>query len=673
MTAPPTSRRRVKQTGHAGVLLVPPATQLPPTPARIAALPTDIDESPPAVVVAAGTSSPRLHFPAVDGLRGAAVLSVLLYHTSWFSNGLFGVDIFMVLSGFLITLLLFREFTRTGRISLVGFYRRRFRRLMPGLSIVLLATVALSYALSGVNEARQTAAKAVASLFQFANWQQIANNDAYWQGFGRISPLSHMWSLSITEQFYVAWPLLFLILFWIFRRSVGAVTAVLFVLLGASALVAPLLYDGTNSDQLYLATQTRAVDFVAGGTAAAVVFLAHRRAARRQADGSGPGRTIAATLLGAAALTGLVTVSLLTSNYHEPWLYQGGIAMVAVVTSILIATLCRTGGLMVRLFSFGPLAEIGRISYTIYLLHLPIYWLMEKTSPTIAPYALFLIGGGITWLASMLLHYLVTEKLRTRPWPRLNAMATALVMTTAIVAGSYFLPAGVEYRLNPGNRPAILLLGDSLSENLAEALALNGTRYATVDGSISGCGVMDSAAARPLSGVVWNASKQCKIRQRLWHDALHRTPYRAIVAHFGWDAADQRVDGTWLTPCDAAYRDRYLVRLDLAYQQIQADAPGVQLLLTNERVGTWAASAPAVVCYNRIIDTFVASGKARLLDLDAVLCPARSGCLLTDPAGRRLYVDGVHLSPSGENFVARPLETKISELLAGPALLLNGR
>jgi peptidoglycan/LPS O-acetylase OafA/YrhL len=619
-------------------------------------------------------ATPRLYFPAVDGLRGAAVLSVLLYHTSWFANGLFGVDIFMVLSGFLITLLLFREATTTGRISLSGFYRRRFKRLMPGLSITLLATLALTYVLGGVEEARQVGAKAVAALFQVANWQQIADHNAYWEGFGKLSPLAHMWSLSITEQFYLAWPLLFVALFWLCRRSVAAVTAVMFVLLAGTAAVAPLLYDGTNSDRLYLGTETRTVDFVAGAAAAGVVFLLHHRRSRRggHTRGSHGAGALLVTIVGITALAAIITASVLTSSYHQPWLYQGGMAAVAVVTAILVASLCHDRGPLIRVFSCGPLAEIGRISYTLYLLHLPIFWVMQQVMPTIAPYALFIVGGGITWLASMVLHYAVTEKLRLRPWRSLRAIPTATVAASVIILAGYALPTAVAHRLNPGDRPAVLLLGDSLSGNLAEALTGHSNRFAVVDGSISGCGVMASDAVRSASGVVWPTSKECKIRDRLWHNYLRTARYEAVVAHFGWDAADQSVGGRWLSPCDPVYRGQYLAKLDLAAQQVHAAVPNVPFLLMNERTNNGAATPQALLCYNAVINEFVATGKAQLLDLNAIFCPPTSGCRKTDPNGRRLYIDGVHLSPEGQTFVAPHLETKIAEASAARASTPTG-
>ena len=611
--------------------------------------------------------TPRLHFPAVDGLRGLAILSVLLYHTSWFGNGLFGVDVFMVLSGFLITLLLFREMDRTGRVAILAFYRRRFKRLMPGLSITLIVVLLLALAFGGLQQAQEIGAKAIASLLQVANWQQIANNDAYWQGFGQISPLAHMWSLSITEQFYLAWPLVFVSLYFVCRRSPLAVTVLLVVALAGTAAIAPLMYNGANADRLYLGTDTRTVDFVAGAVAAGIVFVMHRASARRR-HAAGRAGMIVATVLGMITLAGLIAISVLTTGYRESWLYRGGIAAVAVVTAILITTLSRADGPLVKIFSFGPLAEIGRISYTMYLLHLPIYWVMQEQLPTIAPYALFLLGGGLTWLTAMVMHYAITERIRLRPWRALRATPVAIATAGVVIAGGYFLPSAVQYRMNPGGRPVLLLLGDSLSADFAQALALDaGDKYAVVDGSIAGCGILPSTAMRPRSGVVWQMADKCKIRDRLWGESVHAAKYRAVVAHFGWDAADQLIDGKWITPCDAGYRTLYLAELAKTAAYVAAQAPGVPFLLMNERTGTEGAPDKSVRCYDAILNTFAATAAGvRLVDFKSLICPTDGQCVKTDAKGRELFTDGVHFTKEGRAFVGPGLETKISQSLSAP-------
>lgn len=603
---------------------------------------------------------PRMYFPAVDGLRGLAILSVLLYHTGWFSRGLFGVDVFMVLSGFLITLLMFREAGRTGRIAVLAFYRRRFKRLMPGLAVTLLLTIAFTAWLGGLDEARRTGGKAIAALLQVANWHQIAADEAYWEGFGRISPLAHMWSLSITEQFYLLWPLFFLVVFRLMRRSPVAVTVVLSLTLPATAWLAPYWYDGTNTDRLYLGTEVRAVDFVAGATAAGVVYVVHNATRRGRHARRSRVATAMITAIGLATLGALGTVSLLVSSYHDPWLYQGGIAAVAILSAVLIATLCHDRGPLVRLLSYGPLAEVGRISYTLYLLHLPIYWVMQQAVPTIKPYALFVVGGGLTWLSSMLMHYRLTERIRVRPWRPLRATTVAILLAGAIIAGGYALPRAVQYRLNPGDRPVVLVLGDSLAADLARALALDGNdKFAVVDGSISGCGVMDASAVRSASGTVFPVSDHCRIRQASWRESLSAAEFHAIMLHFGWDAAWQYVDGTWLSPCDSAYRDRYLAHLAATAELLAVEAPGVPVILVNEREGN--ATPEGLDCYNDLIADAADTHGWWLFDLKAALCPD-SGCISTDDAGNPLFEDGVHLTAYGRRYLAPLLEARIGEV-----------
>ncbi|MGW2546045.1 acyltransferase family protein [Kitasatospora sp. NPDC001574] len=162
---------------------------------------------------------PSVRFASVDGLRGLAIASVLLYHTNWFQNGLFGVDAFFVLSGFLVTLVLIRELDRTDRIALGVFYRRRAKRLLPGLLATVFLVVALSALVSPLKDVKELRPQALAALAQVANWAQLERGDAYWQHYAGIDPLAAMWSLSITEQFYVVWPLLLLLIHAVCRRA----------------------------------------------------------------------------------------------------------------------------------------------------------------------------------------------------------------------------------------------------------------------------------------------------------------------------------------------------------------------------------------------------------------------------------------------------------------------
>lgn len=611
-------------------------------------------------------------YAAVDGLRGIAILSVLLYHTNWFSNGLFGVDAFFVLSGFLTTLLLIREMEQKGRIRIGAFYRRRFKRLMPGLMITLGLVVAVAYLASPLKEARNISEQALGSLLQVANWAQIARGDAYWDHFGAIGPLSAMWSLSITEQFYLVWPLVLVVAFALFRRAVLPVAVLTVLLLAGSAAVAPYLWNGSNSDFLYLATQTRAVSFMAGAVAAFVVYLAQRRAARRDSEPSSA-VTALLTVVGLASLVGIVFFSVKVSSYHDAWLYQGGMALVAVLVGVLTASLCIERGPLVKALSFKPLMEIGQISYSIYLLHLPVYWLLLMAWPDLKPWALFILGTGVTWLASMIMHYRI-EQVRAREWRASRAIPLFTAGALVVGTGAYYLPAYVTDSMRPNGKPLVLTLGDSMAEDFSTALSRYGNGFAVVDGGQGGCGVMSPDKARDKVGKVlvnWDA---CRRWKTAWKDQLDNSGPEAVLIHVGWDATEQNIGGTWLTPCDPAYRTRYLNQLAAAIDLVRKEAPQTKILLMNERRENGAINSAWGICFNKVVGQYVgkATTNVHLVDLDAFLCPGGQ-CRQYTPTGLRLYPDGdgVHLTNAGMGYVEPWLEKQISTALGASTATKN--
>jgi len=615
----------------------------------------------------------RGYFPAVDGLRGLAVLSVLLYHSGWFSSGFFGVDVFMVLSGFLITLVLLREAEQHGRFGIGAFYLRRFKRLTPALLTTLLGTVVLGYLCGTLAEARQIAWQAVAALVQVANWEQIRHSSTYWTSFGQVNPLSPMWSLSITEQFYLVWPLVLALILLLTRRSPAARTTLLALLLCGSAAVAPLLFDGGNSGALYLNTLVRLVDFAAGATAASVVHTVYLSRARRGIDrpavGAAPGRGGSGTLLltgsGTAALAVLVAVSVLAHSYHDAWLYRGGLAGVAVTAAVLAAALCHDRGPLVRLFSLGPLVEIGKLSYAMYLVHLPVYWLLLKAEPTIRPYALFLMGGFVTWLISLLMHYLLTERVRRLPWRPGIALPLLTAGCLLVVLGAQQLPTYLSGSIDPSGKPVVLLLGDSFTTDLAGSLTDSGTqRYSVVDDGVPDCGIMDAQEVEDAGRSVVPVTARCRAWNRVWAQQIGSDKPSVIVVHLDWDATAQRVGGSWLTPCQSGYRQRYDQQLAEAAAIWQSVAPGVPVLLSNDRPATGDVPQQWGACYDHLIDGFVQAHapQVHLLDLESALCP-KGACTTTAPGGGAVFSDDVDLTPTGRKLVAPFLERSIAGVL----------
>ena len=195
------------------------------------------------------------HVPALDGLRGAAVAGVLLFHAEGLLRGGFlGVDLFFVLSGYLITSILVAEHRRSGRIDLRAFWIRRARRLMPALLALVPAVGLYARSFAAPGELAQIRGDALATLAYVANWRAILVRRSYWEMFAAPSPLEHTWSLAIEEQFYVVWPLVALV---VLRRGPRALAIVSGVLALGSIVAMAVLGASATPNRVYLGTDTR--------------------------------------------------------------------------------------------------------------------------------------------------------------------------------------------------------------------------------------------------------------------------------------------------------------------------------------------------------------------------------------------------------------------------------
>ena len=233
------------------------------------------------------------HLPALNGLRALAVIGVVAYHLQlgWASGGYLGVDLFFVLSGFLITSLLLEEWVGTGRVSLAAFWGRRAKRLLPALFLVV-AALALYLVLNrllggpganGLLDLPGLRGDAISTLLYVNNWHSIYAGQSYFAQFSTPSPLQHTWSLAIEEQFYLVWPLVLLLVLRVaprmWRRTGVMVTVVLGV--ASSVLMALLFHPGSDPSRIYYGTDTRLFDLMAG---ASIAFL--RKPAIRCRKGS---------------------------------------------------------------------------------------------------------------------------------------------------------------------------------------------------------------------------------------------------------------------------------------------------------------------------------------------------------------------------------------------------
>jgi peptidoglycan/LPS O-acetylase OafA/YrhL len=296
------------------------------------------------------------------------VAGVVLYHAgvSWMPGGFLGVDVFFVLSGYLITSLLLSERARRGRVDFGGFWARRARRLLPAVWLLIFASLIAASTVARDDLAR-TRADALASLLYVTNWHLIAASHSYFNSFGRPSLLQHLWSLAVEEQFYLVWPILLIGgLALLGKRGMFALTLLLTV--GSTALMWTLYTPDRDPSRLYYGTDTRASTLLVG---ALLAFL--WPAVRLRGAVSSRAR-MALDAVGIAALLGILVLFWRVHDY-DSWLYRGGFLQVALVAGVLVAVLVHPAARLGNALGCRPLRWVGVRSYGIYLWHWPVMML----------------------------------------------------------------------------------------------------------------------------------------------------------------------------------------------------------------------------------------------------------------------------------------------------------
>ena len=359
------------------------------------------------------------HLPALNGLRGIAVIGVVAYHLQlgWAKGGYLGVDLFFVLSGFLITTLLLEEWTGSGRINLAAFWGRRARRLLPALFLVVaaLALYLVCNAVfggpgaNGLIDLSGLRGDAIATLLYVNNWHLIYAHQSYFAQFSTPSPLQHTWSLAIEEQFYLVWPLVLLVLLRFGRRGWRRLGVTLTVVLGvgSSVLMAVLFNPPADPSRIYYGTDTRLFDLMAGATLA---FLVASRGqpgarARRALHWVGPA---AAVVLGVFWVRAGTPGGLPTN-----FMFEGGFLLCAALAALIVADARLVEpGAFARALAWRPLHFIGTISYGIYLWHWPVIVYLNGARTGLSTWPLNLLRIAVTLLVSTASYYLVERPIR---------------------------------------------------------------------------------------------------------------------------------------------------------------------------------------------------------------------------------------------------------------------
>jgi peptidoglycan/LPS O-acetylase OafA/YrhL len=640
------------------------------------------------------------------------VLAVLAFHfgVPGAAGGYLGVDVFFVLSGFLITGLLLAEHERTGGIGLRRFWERRARRLLPGVVTVLVA-VALWTA---ITRAATVRADAIAALAYVANWRFVLEHQGYFAQFGPPSPLLHTWSLAIEEQFYVLWPLAVLpvIARWGARgvRNLAIAGA-----LASATVCASLAAAGASSGRLYYGTDTRAQAILIGAALAAAMAL----------RGPASRRTPRLALLGAVG----VVWAFHALSGTDPVLYRGGLTAVALATAAVVAgVVARPRTALARALGAWPLRGIGHISYELYLWHWPVLLAMTRARTGLTGPALLAARTAVTAVLAATCFAVVDQPLRARRHrartlaPRLLAPAVgvlAVAVGVALVASAVAPPAArasarpSRARLAASVRPPVLaappasgpagsgplgsgtaasllaldppplaiagaalastgaasgpvkavLLGDSVALTLGDGLLDRqaGSGVDVVDGGLIGCGVMGAGTVR-VGGVTSTAVPGCANWEAGWRGLVAQVQPSVTAVLVGrWEVVDRVIDGKWSHIGDPAFDALLSRQLDRAIAAASSTGARVVLLtapyfagLERPDGGSWPEDDPARVDrFNVLVRAAAARSTAdvRVLDLGAMADPdGRYAAVLDGIAARR--ADGVHFTEAGADLLA---------------------
>lgn len=360
--------------------------------------------------------------PGIDGLRAISIIAVLAFHAcatssldGWFRGGNLGVSVFFTLSGFLITTLLVTEQQRSGRIDLRRFWTRRIRRLVPASLTVVVAVVVLS----ATSWFDLRSSDALAAIWSATNWHVIVGGEEkLLQTI--VGPLGPTWSLAVEEQFYV----LLAIGAWCAARTARPARS---IAIGAAAtVVLSIVLANTVSNwspRLEFGTDVRAAELAVGCLLAIAVHGRRDRLTERAG---------AADLIGVAALAGLVV--LFVSAGTAPWLLRGGHVLVALCSASVVAALIAHGRLNAAL-SFPALVTIGRWSYSLYLVHWPVFLVLDEQRISVDGVALVVVKLTVASLFAFGLHRLVEQPLRTVESSRsVSAMWLAASVAVSVLA-----------------------------------------------------------------------------------------------------------------------------------------------------------------------------------------------------------------------------------------------
>ncbi|MCU1430879.1 MAG: hypothetical protein JWL83_4879 [Actinomycetia bacterium] len=608
--------------------------------------------------------------PALDGLRALAVLAVIGYHLnlSWAKGGYLGVDTFFVLSGYLITSLLLGEHRAGGGIDLAAFWGRRARRLLPAVLLVVLGVALYAATWASADQFETLRKDGWATLAYVANWRLISAHQSYFDLFSAPSPLRHMWSLAIEEQFYLFWPLVVFLVMGSGRGRRSLLTVVTVGGIVASSTWMAVHYSVADPSRTYYGTDTRAHSLLVGCLLA--LFL-ERRAA------FSPRMQARVQAMGVVAGIGLL-VALYSISDTNRAMYHGGFLLYAVGVAVVVTAAVQTTWSPLRsVLSFEPLRWIGTISYGLYLWHWPAIVILTPSRMHVHGDALRLVQVAATFAVASASFYLVERPIRYGTLPNravLVSAPAALVVVGIVLAGATVgakttfdatatitaptttttVPGATTTTAKPGAPRAmtIAVVGDSVAGTIVWGLddVVKGTPVHIVSSAYPGCGVAAGLVV-DQSGKPFPWSKPCFENVPHVHEEMIAQQHPSVVLwSSSWELSDRmdQATNTVLKFGSKADDVDLLTSIDAAAKRLTSGGAHLVILTVPPRAPSDAKPADgqdgSYDHYNRLLREYASAHPATVSVLDIVpfVCPGGPPC----PA----KVRGVTLRPDGGHF-----------------------
>lgn len=491
-------------------------------------------------------------------------------------GGFLGISTALTLSGFLLATLSLAEWSQTGRMRLARFWERRARKLVPPQLVLILLVVAFQSTVR-VGSVPTFRGDVLASVTFTSNWRLAFPAEGFARSFSELSALRHLWPVAITAQVYLLFPLLFMLLMFVTGRQWRIAGATFGAgALASFALAWRLSNDPDTRDLVYYGTHTRAGEVLVGVVLGyAVLSPAFRTLLSRPSS-------VRVVRYGAlAALAGLVTLWTLLP-YDSGWVFHGGTVLNAVLTAWVILAVTGPGPAS-KLLGILPLRQIGAVSYVAYLVHWPLFLLLDADRLGIDGIALFGARAAATLAAAFFLHWAVELPFRSQVRvPRLQLGAGLAASSVALVALVYVLPvnppSGISLAIDDGNGPGdldvvvpegggqeaarVLVVGDEISASMISGFdawnAAQPDQQLRIDTHItSGC-PLGGAGTRVSLGETVEPALDCEAWRPRLPKMLDAAEYDAIVVLMGAaDLGEREIGNAWLHLGDAGY-DRWL-------------------------------------------------------------------------------------------------------------------